>query len=106
MNKFCKEDYAGLAGMIKAMAHPTRLFIIDELSHGERCVCELQEMIGADISTVSKHLSLLKDALLVEDEKRGTKAIYSLRAPCILKFLGCMETLVLEGQQEQQKCKI
>lgn len=60
------------AKIVKAMVHLTRLFIVDELSRcHERCVCELTEMIGAEISTVSKHLSLLKAAGIVADEKRG-----------------------------------
>ena len=47
--------------VVKAMAHTTRMFIVDELSRaGERCVCELTEMIGADIPTVSKHLAILR----------------------------------------------
>ena len=44
------------AKVLKAMAHPSRLFILEELNKGERCVCDLTEMIGADVSTVSKHL--------------------------------------------------
>jgi len=49
------------ARIFKAMAHPTRLFIVDELAQaGERCVCELTEMIGVDMSTVSRHLAVLK----------------------------------------------
>jgi DNA-binding transcriptional ArsR family regulator len=55
------------ARIMKALAHPSRLFIVDELSRGERCVCELTEMIGADVSTVSKHLALLKNAGIVLD---------------------------------------
>jgi len=80
--------------IIKAMAHPTRLFIIEELARGERCVCELRDMIGADISTVSKHLSILKQAGIVEDEKRGLRVWYSLKVPCILDFFGCVEDVL------------
>ena len=55
--------YEARVRVVKAMAHTTRMFIVDELSRaGERCVCELTEMIGADISTVSKHLAILKNA--------------------------------------------
>ena len=82
------------ARVVKAMAHPTRLFIIDELSRGERCVCELRDMIEADISTVSKHLSVLKQAGIVEDEKRGLQVWYKLRVPCILNFFGCVEDVI------------
>lgn len=94
MNRTTKQKYDARAQVIKAMAHPTRLFIIDELARGERCVCELRDMIGADISTVSKHLSVLKQAGVVEDEKRGLQVWYSLKVPCILKFFGCVEDVL------------
>jgi ArsR family transcriptional regulator len=79
------------ASIIKAMAHPTRLFIVEELSRHPRCVCELTDLIGADISTVSKHLSILKNAGIVDDEKRGTQVWYTLRCPCVLGFLDCVQ---------------
>ena len=61
---------------MKALAHPSRLFIVDELSRsGERCVCELTEMVGADMSTVSRHLAMLKGAGIIEDEKRGLHGV-------------------------------
>jgi len=90
--------YEARARVIKAMAHPTRLFIVEELSSGERCVCELTEMVGADVSTVSKHLSLLKYAGIVEDDKRGTQVFYSLKVPCVLNFFTCVES-VLESER-------
>ena len=71
MDMQTKARYEARARIIKALAHPTRLFIIDELSGNKRCVCELTEMIGADASTVSKHLSVLRNAGLVADEKVG-----------------------------------
>ncbi|MCL5268985.1 MAG: metalloregulator ArsR/SmtB family transcription factor [bacterium] len=73
------------------MAHPSRLFIVDELSRGERCVCELTDMVGADISTVSKHLALLKRAGIVTDRKKGLQVFYRLKTPCILRFFECVE---------------
>jgi len=79
---------------MKALAHPTRLFILDELSRGERCVCELTEMVGADISTVSKHLSVLRNAGIVRDDKRGAQVFYSLRVPCALDFFTCVESVM------------
>ena len=86
---------------MKAMAHPSRLFILDELSKGERCVCELTDMIGADTSTVSKHLSLLKNAGIVETDKRGTQVYYRLKTPCVLNFFGCVETVLRENVTTQ-----
>jgi len=90
------------AEIVKALAHPTRLFIVQELSKGERCVCELREEIGADISTVSKHLSVLKNAGLVEDDKRGLQVFYRLRCPCILSFFNCIENVLQENARRQR----
>jgi len=95
--------YRARAEIIKAMAHPTRLFILDELSRaGERCVCELTEMIGADMSTVSKHLSVLKAAGIVEDDKRGSQVYYKLRLPCVLDFSDCVESVLKANMCQQQ----
>jgi ArsR family transcriptional regulator len=89
------------AQIIKAMAHPTRLFIVEELSHRDRCVCELTEEIGSDVSTVSKHLAILKNAGIVEDEKRGVKVYYSLKCPCVLRFFSCVESVLKTKAKKQ-----
>lgn len=82
------------AKVMKAMAHPSRLMIIDELSRGERCVCELTEMIGHDMSTVSKHLSILKKSGILQDEKRGQQVFYRLKVPCVITFFHCVESVL------------
>lgn len=94
MNADVRARYEQRAAVLKSLAHATRLFIIDELSKGERCVAELTEMVGADMSTVSKHLSVLKGAGLVRDEKRGAQVYYQLRVPCVLNFFGCVEDVI------------
>ena len=97
MDSKTQAKYEARAKVVKAMAHPTRLFIVDELlRHQERCVCELTDMIGADISTVSKHLSLLKAAGIVQDDKRGNMVFYRLAIPCVAQFFECIES-VLRG---------
>jgi len=93
MTKADQARYKTQAGIIKALAHPTRLFIVDELSRGERCVCELTELIGVEMPTVSRHLSQLRHAGLVEDEKRGAMVFYRLRVPCVLNFFKCVEAV-------------
>jgi ArsR family transcriptional regulator len=93
--------YEARARIVKAMAHPTRLFIVDELSRGERCVCELTEMVGADMSTVSKHLAVLRGAGIVEDDKRGSQVYYSLKCPCVLRFFDCVEAVLQRSAEEQ-----
>jgi DNA-binding transcriptional ArsR family regulator len=96
--------YEARAKIVKAMAHPSRLLILDELARRkERCVCELTELIGADMSTVSKHLSLLKGAGLVEIEKRGTQIWYRLRVPCITDFFRCVESVLQRNAVEHRR---
>lgn len=82
------------ATILKALAHPSRLMMVEALAEGERCVCELQELVGADMSTVSKHLSVLKRAGLVEREKRGLQVFYTLLSPCVLNFFSCVEAVI------------
>ena len=93
--------FAARAEIAKALAHPTRLYIVDMLSKGERCVCELREAVGADFSTVSKHLSVLKKAGILEDEKRGLQVYYRLRCTCVLSFFGCIEGVLRENAKKQ-----
>ena len=97
MDQTVRFRYEARAHVIKALAHPTRLFIVDELSRGERCVCELRDLIGADVSTVSKHLTQLKGAGIVMDSKRGTQVFYRLRVPCVLNFFSCVEAVLKEA---------
>ncbi len=79
--------------VMKALAHPSRLRMVDALSAGELCVCDLQELVGADLSTVSKHLSLLKAAGIVLSEKRAQQVFYRLRVPCLLSFFSCVDAV-------------
>jgi ArsR family transcriptional regulator len=103
MDSKTRRKFEARAKIIKAMAHPTRLFIVDQLSQQERCVCDLTKMIGADISTVSKHLSILREAGIVEDDKRGLQVWYRLRVPCVLNFFSCVESVLdLEAKRQAE----
>ena len=85
-------QYEAWARIIKGMAHPTRLLLVDELLRwGERCVCDLTAAVGADISTVSRHLVLLKDAGIITDERRGKMVYYRLCAKQVQAFLRFVE---------------
>ena len=101
MDTKTQAKFEARAKIIKAMAHPTRLFIVTELSQHEKCVCELTEMIGADTSTVSKHLAVLKGVGIVQDEKRGSQVYYKLRMPCILDLFRCVESVMKSSVEEQ-----
>ncbi len=82
------------AAILKALAHPTRLFIVDRLAQKRLCVAELTALIQADMSTVSKHLSLLKSVGIVEGHKQGTQVFYQLATPCVLDFFTCLESIL------------
>ena len=99
MTAAAQAKYTMQARILKALAHPTRLFIVDELARGERCVCELTDMVGVEMPTVSRHLSQLKAAGILEDEKRGSQVFYRLRVPCVLNFFKCVQAV-----QEHGKC--
>lgn len=91
---------AANAAVFKALAHPTRLFIVEQLAVGERCVNDLTAMVGADVSTISKHLSVLKNAGIIADEKRGLQVFYRLLTPCVLSIFSCCDG-VLSSRRRQ-----
>jgi len=95
-----RDVYKLRAIIIKAMAHPSRLMMINALAEGEKCVCELQRLVGSDLSTVSKHLSVMKNAGIVTDRKEGLKVFYRLRVPCILRFFDCVEAVMRANSED------
>jgi len=103
MDKSTKAKYEARARIIKALAHPSRLFMVDMLKEGEKCVCEMTDAIGADMSTVSKHLSVLKSAGIVSDEKRGLQVFYTLNVPCVMKFFDCVEEVLRDTARRQME---
>ncbi len=94
MNPDRRQDLVRRARVFKALGHPTRLFLVETLAEGERCVCELSAGVEADMSTVSRHLAVLREAGIVEDEKRGAQVFYRLRAPCVLEVFACMDPVL------------
>lgn len=86
-------NFKAQAQVFKALAHPGRLLMVDELSRGERCVCELAAMVGSEMPTVSRHLAQLKHAGIVEDEKRGSQVFYRLVTPCVMNFFNCVSSV-------------
>jgi len=101
--KKVEERYKEWANILKALSHPIRLYIIELLNDGEKSVNEIDKKLHIDISTVSRHLSTLRKAGIIKDEKRGTQVYYSLKIPCVLNFLKCAEDVVKEGIKEKIK---
>jgi ArsR family transcriptional regulator len=100
--KYSRQRYQARARIAKALAHPSRLIILEALEGRELCVCELTELVGADQSTVSKHLAVLKQAGLVEDRKEGVMSRYRVKVRCLRGFWDCLEGVLSENLRTQQ----
>jgi ArsR family transcriptional regulator len=83
---------AQTAEVFKAIGHPTRLGIVKALAERERCVNEIAEATGADVSTVSLHLTRLRHAGVVEREQRGKHVFYRLSSPQMAGMLRCISS--------------
>ncbi len=92
------------AEVFKALGHPDRLRIVDDLAAGERCVCDLVDSVGSGWSTVSRHLSVLKEAGVVTDEKRGLQVFYQLALPCVPTFMTCLDAARQGEPVEMRRC--
>jgi ArsR family transcriptional regulator len=91
------------SSVVKAMAHPTRLLFMELLLDGEKCVCELTDAAGCDITTVSKHLAVMKKAGLLACEKRGLQVFYQIACPCFVEFFRCID-LIASSQKLRLRC--
>jgi ArsR family transcriptional regulator len=91
------------AEITQAMAHPLRIAILDFLKEGEQCVCDIAEHIGSERSNVSRHLSLMVSAGVLEHRKVGLKVIYKLKCPCILDFFTCISGVLKNEAKENNR---
>jgi DNA-binding transcriptional ArsR family regulator len=91
------------AEIAKAISHPLRIAIVNFLKDGQQCVCDIAEFVGSERSNVSRHLSVMVGAGLLEYRKEGLKVIYRLRTPCILGFFSCITGVLKQQAKESQK---
>ena len=95
------------AEVVKAIAHPLRIAILDFLKDGEQCVHDIAEHVGSERSNVSRHLSVMVAAGVLEHRKEGLKVIYRLRAPCVWEFLSCATTfLKVQAKENEELLKV
>ena len=87
--------------ILKGIAHPVRLAVVEALADSEMCVCDIAEMFHYDRTTISKHLALMKNLGILEDRKEGLKVYYSLRIRCLPSMLSCIEKVV-EGNDPER----
>ncbi|QDV62359.1 putative HTH-type transcriptional regulator [Crateriforma conspicua] len=102
MKRKTRKQYEARAKIAKALAHPSRLLILDLLQERERCVGELTEAVEADQSTVSKHLAVLRDVGLVEVRKEGASSYYRIACDCLGGFFACMESVLRSDVRDRQ----
>ncbi len=99
-----QKNYTSRVQVAKALAHPSRMLILDTLQEKELRVSELTELVGADQSTVSKHIAILRNAGLISGRKEGLSVFYKLTCPCIQSFFDCLEQVVrknIENSKEE-----
>lgn len=95
--------YEKQSEIIKAVAHPYRIAILDFLKDGEQCVCDIAEHVGAERSNISRHLSVMVSSGVLEYRKEGLKVIYKLKTPCILDFFSCVTGVLKSRAKENEK---
>jgi ArsR family transcriptional regulator len=100
MNAESKQVRKRKAEVIAAVGNPIRLAIVEFLADGEQCVCDIAEAVDAQRSNVSRHLGVLLQAGIVEQRKDGLKMMYTLKTPCILRFMDCIEAVLRQQAEE------
>ncbi len=90
------------AEILKAMAQPTRLKILECLRKGEKCICEIVPAIDGEQSNISRHISLMQRCRLVTTRKDGVRVMVKVRDPKIFDLLDRVSQ-ILQGQIEEQK---
>ncbi|TEB05085.1 putative HTH-type transcriptional regulator [Pelotomaculum schinkii] len=88
------------ADILKAMAHPTRINILESLREGERCVCEIIELVDSEQSNTSQHLAQLKKNGIISSRKDGLKVIYKVNNREIFFLLDLLDNIIASQMEE------
>ena len=88
--------------ILKALANPIRVLLVDALSRGDKCVNELNELVDVDQSNISRHLAHLKKAGIVSERREGTKIVHHLACPCILQASECTLDVIRSDTKRRQ----
>ncbi len=91
------------AEVLKVLAQPTRLKILELLRNGERCICEIVPAINGEQSNISKHISLMQKSNLVTTRKDGVKVMVKVKDPKIFEILDSVSLLLKKQIQETGK---
>lgn len=88
----CSSTFDELSETFKALAHPARLAIVHALADGPVCACDLAHMANSTASTTSRHLTVLRHAGIISNDRQGQQIFYRLERPCVLTFMDCCQT--------------
>jgi len=94
-----------LVKVLKAVADKNRLRIFKMLQHKKMCVCELSAALGISMPSVSRHLSMMKDAGLIEDERDGMWTNYMLCRETINKYAPVLKAQLQEWINDDEDIK-
>lgn len=81
--------------ILNALSDPTRLELLEYLSSGERCVCEILPAFQRSQSTISKHLNILHEAGILERKVDGKRTLYSIKDPQVFDLMRMVDSLAL-----------
>ncbi len=91
------------AKILKALAHPTRILMVDALSRGDRSVNDLRSLASVSQPTISHHLEKLKKVGIVTERREGKKVIHHLSCPCMLEAVDCTLGVIQTVKKKQGK---
>ncbi len=91
------------AEILKALAQPTRLKILELLRNGERCICEIVPAINGEQSNISRHISLMQKSNLVTTRKDGVKVMVKVSDPKIFDLLDRVSSILKTRMNEQSR---
>jgi DNA-binding transcriptional ArsR family regulator len=91
------------AEILKALAQPTRLKILELLRNGERCICEIVPALNGEQSNISRHISLMQKSHLVTTRKDGVRVMVKVRDPRIFEILDDVSLMLKKQMEETRK---
>jgi len=109
MNHVCMEELMEervlelKAEVLKVLAQPTRLKILELLRNGERCICEIVPAINGEQSNISRHISLMQKSHLVTTRKDGVRVMVNVKDPKIFEILDKVSAILKNQMKEQEK---
>ena len=101
MKQHCWQFLELQADVLRAVAHPFRLAILQALAEDELCVADIVDRVGGQRSNLSRHLAVMTRAGILGVRRDGVKMMYRLMVPCIVQFLACVKVVVASRIEEE-----